>query len=171
MGTVRTLLAISVLITHSELLFGVRLLNGDMAVTCFYIISGFLITLILNEKYAITKVFYINRALRIYVPYFAALAFSIVVFMLIDNPNHDPTSTYSQAVDAHSWLWVTWSTISNFTLVGVDLTRYIGRHEDLSVVSRASSTKVSAGAAGCCSSRRLGRSASNCSSTCWRRSS
>ena len=62
-----------------------------MAVTCFYIVSGFLITLILNEKYMDNiKAFYINRGLRIYVPYLAALVFSFVVFALMTTPAHDP---------------------------------------------------------------------------------
>ncbi len=73
MGVIRALLAISVLITHSEPILGISLLNGDQAVTCFYIISGFLITLILCEKYADLRGFYVNRALRIYVPYLTAL--------------------------------------------------------------------------------------------------
>lgn len=125
MGTIRTLLAISVLITHSELIFGRQLLAGDPAVTCFYILSGFLITLILSEKYTDTKIFYINRALRIYVPYLSALAFSIIVFWIIENPYHDPEATYRGAWDQGGVLWIVWSTISNLTLVGMDLTRYI----------------------------------------------
>ncbi len=134
MGTVRTLLAISVLITHSELILGRGLLSGDMAVTCFYILSGFLITLILKEKYASTKAFYINRALRIYVPYLAALIFSVIVFWAIQDRYHDPTHTYRQATESGSWLWVIWSSISNLTLAGIDLTRYIGVQNDNSIV-------------------------------------
>ncbi len=52
MGTFRTLLAISVLITHSGPIFGVKLLNGDMAIHLFFVISGFLMSLILSEKYS-----------------------------------------------------------------------------------------------------------------------
>jgi hypothetical protein len=52
MGTVRFLLALCVVVTHSpgSALLGFPLLNGITAVQCFYVISGFLITMVLNER-------------------------------------------------------------------------------------------------------------------------
>jgi peptidoglycan/LPS O-acetylase OafA/YrhL len=135
MGVLRALLAISVLIQHSDTVLGVRLLNGDMAVTGFYIVSGFLITLILREKYTHeTAVFYLNRFLRIYAPYFGALAFSIVVFAVIPPTSFDPFRTFERASagGGNNDLWILWSAISNLTLVGMDLIRYIQIHPDLS---------------------------------------
>ena len=49
-------------------------MNGRMAVQCFYMISGFLISLVLSNKYDPStadgrRLFYSNRALRIFVPY------------------------------------------------------------------------------------------------------
>jgi peptidoglycan/LPS O-acetylase OafA/YrhL len=52
MGTVRFLLALWVVVAHGSgsALFGITLFSGTTAVQCFYVISGFLITLILNER-------------------------------------------------------------------------------------------------------------------------
>jgi peptidoglycan/LPS O-acetylase OafA/YrhL len=132
-GLIRTLLAISVLITHSEPIFGVRLLNGDMAVTCFYVVSGFLITLILSEKYSDLRAFYVNRALRIYVPYWSAALLSLVIFSIINNPGHSPIVASGLALDANGALLLLWSTISNLTLVGTDLLRYVSVSGDFSI--------------------------------------
>ncbi|HWT94988.1 MAG TPA: acyltransferase [Solirubrobacteraceae bacterium] len=125
MGTIRTLLAVSVLVTHSEPIRGLDLLTADAAVTCFFIVSGFLITLILREKYTDLKVFYVNRGLRIYVPYLTALVLLIVVYALVRGGSHDPFGTLDGPAARESTLWVVWSAISNLTLVGIDLTRYI----------------------------------------------
>src|SRR5258708_13406349 len=51
-------------------------MNGRMAVQCFYMISGFLISLVLSQKYDPStaegrRLFYSNRALRIFVPYWS----------------------------------------------------------------------------------------------------
>jgi peptidoglycan/LPS O-acetylase OafA/YrhL len=132
-GLIRTLLAISVLNTHSEPIFGVRLHNGDMAVTCFYVVSGFLITLILSEKYAQLRAFYINRALRIYVPYWSAAVFSLVIFSIINNPGHSPVVATGLALDANGAPLVAWSLLSNLTLIGTDLLRYVSVNGDFSI--------------------------------------
>jgi peptidoglycan/LPS O-acetylase OafA/YrhL len=52
MGTVRFLLALSVVVTHSpsDSLLGIHFLNASTAVQSFYVISGFLITMVLNER-------------------------------------------------------------------------------------------------------------------------
>jgi len=124
LGTMRTLLAISVLIQHSSPIFGIRLLAGDPAVICFFVISGFLMTLILNEKYQDLKAFYVNRGLRIYVPYLSAALLSLVLFLVVADMPYNPLRTYARALDAGNVLWVAWGTISNVTLVGTDLLRY-----------------------------------------------
>lgn len=125
MGSIRTLLAISVLVTHSDSIFGLELLNGDMAITCFFMISGFLMALILQEKYASKRRFYVNRALRIYPPYYAALLLSVVIFASLGSERHDPVGFIAKV-----WSWdltsaLVLAALSNLTLIGIDLTRYI----------------------------------------------
>ena len=53
MGLIRTLLAISVVLAHSSPIFGIKLVGGQVAVQAFYMISGFYMTLVLNEKYVV----------------------------------------------------------------------------------------------------------------------
>ena len=66
LGFFRVILAIAVVLTHSQSLLGYTLLGGELAVEAFYIISGFYMSMILNEKYSSNYLFYTNRALRLY---------------------------------------------------------------------------------------------------------
>jgi peptidoglycan/LPS O-acetylase OafA/YrhL len=58
---------------------------GAMAVFAFYVISGFLMTLILQEQYSFSwaglRAFWINRVLRIYPPYYFACLASILLIL------------------------------------------------------------------------------------------
>ncbi len=59
-----------------------------MAVQCFYMISGFLISLVLSHKYDPStaegrRLFYSNRALRIFVPYWSFCVMILGVHVLI----------------------------------------------------------------------------------------
>src|SRR5262249_38428241 len=70
LGTFRFLLALSVALSHFGTVWGYHIMNGRMAVQCFYMISGFLISLVLSHKYDPStaegrRLFYSNRALRI----------------------------------------------------------------------------------------------------------
>jgi peptidoglycan/LPS O-acetylase OafA/YrhL len=51
MGILRTMLALAIVVYHSFTVFGLRMTGGQVAVQSFYIISGFYMALILNEKY------------------------------------------------------------------------------------------------------------------------
>ena len=77
MGLLRFLLAVSVVLAHSTDIFGFSLVNSQVAVQAFYIISGFYMTLILNEKYIgksnSYKLFITNRFLRLYPIYWVVL--------------------------------------------------------------------------------------------------
>lgn len=80
MGTIRTLLAISVVIAHSSLFLGYNIANGLVAVQVFYMFSGFYIFMILSERYASVRKFYKSRALRLYPTYFLVAIFAICVW-------------------------------------------------------------------------------------------
>ncbi|MFQ5442530.1 MAG: acyltransferase family protein [Thermodesulfobacteriota bacterium] len=84
-GTFRYILAIMVMITHlwpSSLLWA-----GFYAVFSFFLLSGYLMTLVLNERYGFDlqglKRFFINRALRIYPPYLAVLCIAALVAIFL----------------------------------------------------------------------------------------
>jgi peptidoglycan/LPS O-acetylase OafA/YrhL len=126
MGTIRLLLAVSVVITHSAPVFGVRLLSGDMAVTAFFMVSGFLMALILETRYVgRTGAFYLNRILRIYPAYFVALAGSVLFCLLVENPHFRPNKLLMGFVDADAWGALAWSALTNLTLIGINLVHYV----------------------------------------------
>ncbi len=82
-GTWRLLLALVVVCAH---LFH-PWWPGAMAVFGFYVISGFLMTVILHEQYSFSwtglRAFWINRVLRIYPPYYFACLVSIALILAL----------------------------------------------------------------------------------------
>ena len=84
MGLLRVLLALAVVLEHTGGLRGYVMIGGPLAVQAFFIISGFYMGLVLNEKYdrpALNRAFYANRAIRIYALYFVFLAVYLTVFV------------------------------------------------------------------------------------------
>lgn len=93
MGILRTILAIAVVVYHSFKIFGLRMCGGQVAVESFYMISGFYMALILNEKYiglANYKRFIASRFVRIFPVYWivmlCALVLCLVGFYGFDKP-------------------------------------------------------------------------------------
>ena len=82
LGTYRYILSLLVLISHlwQDMIHG----PAAYAVYGFYVLSGFLMTLILNEKYGFKASgiarYLKNRALRIYPVYWLACAFGLIVY-------------------------------------------------------------------------------------------
>jgi peptidoglycan/LPS O-acetylase OafA/YrhL len=87
LGVLRLILAIAVFATHVRLVgesLPFPLLPAMHAVELFFIISGFYMALILNEKYAgpgSYKLFVTNRALRLYPPYWAVAAIAVGLWL------------------------------------------------------------------------------------------
>jgi peptidoglycan/LPS O-acetylase OafA/YrhL len=81
-GTLRTLLAINVVLLH---IFSVPAL-GNYSVSFFFLLSGFLMTLIMNETYGFSlkgfTVFWKNRVLRLYPSYFVVLGITIIAIFV-----------------------------------------------------------------------------------------
>jgi peptidoglycan/LPS O-acetylase OafA/YrhL len=81
MGLIRILLALFVVFYHCGGIFGIETMPGNVAVELFFIISGFYMALILNEKYIGAKgnysLFITNRFIRLYPIYFVVLILSI----------------------------------------------------------------------------------------------
>ncbi|MCW5704825.1 MAG: acyltransferase family protein [Bradyrhizobium sp.] len=82
------MLALAVASGHASGFFGAYIypkVPGSHAVQLFYMISGFLIALILSGKYADTPqgnwIFYSNRAVKIYLPYLAILVVTVVIWL------------------------------------------------------------------------------------------
>ncbi len=87
MGILRLILALSVVIAHSSPLFGLSFTGSEVAVQSFFIISGFYMSFILNEKYTgknnSYSLFITNRFLRIYPLYWLILFLAIAYAMAI----------------------------------------------------------------------------------------
>ena len=83
MGVIRVLLAISVILGHVGPVLGIDGVGGVIAVKAFYIISGFYMSLILNEKYVgqrnSYRLFLSNRLLRLFPIYWTILLLTLLV--------------------------------------------------------------------------------------------
>ncbi|WP_375201102.1 acyltransferase family protein [Hyphococcus sp.] len=83
MGTVRFLLAALVVVHH----VGGAPYVGQHAVLFFYVLSGYLMTLVMHERYGYSgkglRDFWENRALRLYPAYLAVLLFSCLVLAIL----------------------------------------------------------------------------------------
>lgn len=87
MGLLRLLLAAIVLFEHTGGIGGYAMTGGALAVQCFFIISGFYMGLVLNERYdrpALNRAFYTNRLIRIFAMYYLFLALHLLVFALVE---------------------------------------------------------------------------------------
>jgi peptidoglycan/LPS O-acetylase OafA/YrhL len=85
MGTIRLLLALAVVMYHSYSVFGLKMTGGMVSVQTFYMLSGFYMALILNEKYTGAgswRVFITNRMLRLYPIYWAVLILTLVICLI-----------------------------------------------------------------------------------------
>ena len=131
MGLLRVILAIGVVLGHtggdiSRFLF----VPGDVAVQGFYMISGFYIALVLNEKYnqaGDTLVFYKNRFLRIFTTYwlFLAIAFLAELFSFLTRHSGDLARWISHAPELGVGGLV-YLLLSNIFLFGQDAALFLG---------------------------------------------
>ncbi len=122
MGIIRFLLALSVVVFHSnQSFFGADFVGGILAVQMFYIISGFYMSLILNEKYINQNnsyyLFISNRFLRLFPLYYLILIAAIIVNLVI-------YFYYDKSVvvfDNYKNYWNQFSFSTNFYLIGANL--------------------------------------------------
>ncbi len=94
MGTIRILLALSVIFAHTNAPFAILGIGGELAVQGFFTVSGFYMALILSEKYvgrAAIRTFWLNRALKIYPAYWLVLVITVAYTLFM----YATTSTVS----------------------------------------------------------------------------
>jgi len=131
MGALRLWLAISVVVGHLHF-FGV-MFPADLAVQCFYIISGFYMSLVLHTKYGAswtgTWVFYKNRYLRLAPTYWVVLILSAAVFSSTGNFPYGTTGSLSPLFKALSEIEKLWICFVNVFIVGQDWTLFTSIHE------------------------------------------
>ncbi len=132
MGIIRFLLAIAVVVYHSYTIFGEKMTGGIVAVQAFYIISGFYMALILNEKYTNKKgswkLFITNRFLRLYPVYWVvlllAIATSVVGYLVWDQPFY--LYGWMAQPENTPWTFFALAIIANLFIFGSDLLFFTG---------------------------------------------
>jgi peptidoglycan/LPS O-acetylase OafA/YrhL len=123
-GLLRLSLSVAVVATHSAALLGVVFLDGTTSIQIFYVISGFLIFFTLRANYLHrTMKFYLNRILKIYPTYFAALIFSVMWFKFVYNSHHNPYIAFEKLRDLNIFEYI-YLISTNLFLVGTDTTRF-----------------------------------------------
>ncbi|GAB3046429.1 hypothetical protein GCM10027185_57870 [Spirosoma pulveris] len=105
MGILRFLLAISVVVFHTgKPLLGVKFSGGALAVQLFFVISGFYMSLILNEKYkkgtSTYNLFITNRLLRLY-PVYLLTGLITLAITFIDFSFFNQTENWFGIMSSH----------------------------------------------------------------------
>ncbi len=140
MGSLRTFLAITVVLSHS---YGYIFVGGRLAVQLFYIISGFLISYILIEtkSYKSVKGFYSNRVLRLF-PVYYFISFLTLLFLFYQ-------STYLDRIDffetftALNLTGKLYLIFSNIFILGQDLAFFMGGEDgNLILMSQYASSET-----------------------------
>jgi peptidoglycan/LPS O-acetylase OafA/YrhL len=132
MGLIRILLALSVVIVHTGSIYD--LVGGELAVQAFYIISGFYMSLILNEKYINTNnsysLFISNRFLRLFPLYWIILIltilFSLFVGVYSKGENFADLSSFVHYSDQLSPLSLIFLIFTNIFLIFQDIVMFLG---------------------------------------------
>lgn len=132
MGVIRFLLAMSVVVYHSNTLCGERFIGGTAAVQAFYILSGFYMAMILNEKYrpgpGSFRLFITNRFLRLYPAYWVVLLLSVGASFVAMQVWNKPMYLYGW--NAHSsymgWGVVMLAVVANLFIFGSDVMMFTG---------------------------------------------
>ena len=137
MGLIRLILAISVLLAHmqsfnhrsAKTVLGFTFVDPIAAVQCFFMLSGFYMALVLNEKYkgpGSYVTFVTQRFFRLYPTYWLILGCVVVgelVVAFTQGNRHEMTYTMEYWVSSHAVL--TWFTsavlvVSNLALFGLN---------------------------------------------------
>lgn len=130
MGLFRVFLAIAVVVYHSFKIFGLHLCGGQVAVESFYIISGFYMALILNEKYVGVGAYFkfiSNRFYRIFPLYWIVLALALFVslfgFYFFNKPFY--LFRYFSNYNCLSPISIIYFIVENIIIIGQDLFYFI----------------------------------------------
>jgi peptidoglycan/LPS O-acetylase OafA/YrhL len=130
-GTIRFLLAFAVASIHIGKIPIYSGVNAALAVQCFYVISGFLIARVWDQKYSSesngTQLFYLNRAARIYFMYWAILSLTLASIFAV----HVAAGRWPQSLSiAQSAQMIVYQIVSNISLAGSSVMLWLGATPD-----------------------------------------
>ncbi|MEZ0542774.1 acyltransferase family protein [Fibrella arboris] len=128
MGLLRFLLAAMVVFVHAGQLPGFPTIGGSLAVQTFYIISGFYMALILNEKYVSQphayRLFLTNRILRLLPVYYVVISLTLLMGIALGvTTGHRELEFFRALRDNYDQLSVPTIALlafTNLTLIGQD---------------------------------------------------
>jgi peptidoglycan/LPS O-acetylase OafA/YrhL len=129
MGLIRFLLACGVVLSHTSTIMGYSPLAGNLAVQCFYIISGFYMAMVLTEKYnepGAKYEFYTNRALKIYPTYWLNLVLLVVWNIIVWRLHYPSTFDFYTKYAHPSLASIIYFALSNLLILGLDWTFLFG---------------------------------------------
>ena len=137
MGILRVILAISVVLTHQAMfipgsnLFGFIFTGPIVSVQVFFMISGFYMTMILDNKYVgkgSYKLFLSNRFLRLYPIYWTIALLTVIGSSLfyVAFGNWSILSSYALYYDAMKLKSLLFLLFTNVAIFGQDLTLFLG---------------------------------------------
>ena len=140
MGILRVFLALTVCVNHYAAMpeFGLHFLFGPgsrLAVEIFFILSGFSMALVLDDKYAGpggVRLFYTNRLLRLYPVYFVALALYAVfnLALRLETGHWIFAAPLLSLFDMAQPLGKVWIAAANLVILGQDALLYVGVQQD-----------------------------------------
>lgn len=134
MGLLRFLLAAGVILFHSGGVSGYALTGGGPSVQGFYVVSGFFMTLILNEKYdtpAKNRLFFTNRLIRIFSCYWFFLLASVLWFATTASGPFQVLFAEFDGLAPASKLYLV---ATNLVIFGMDAGLFLGLHGGALVV-------------------------------------
>jgi len=130
MGILRTILALAVVVYHSFTIFGLRLCGGQIAVESFFIISGFYMAFVLNEKYVGVgsyRTFLWSRFYRIFPVYWivlvAALLLSVIGYYGFHHPYY--LSRFFENKECLSFTTMIYFFMENIIIIGQDVLYFL----------------------------------------------
>jgi peptidoglycan/LPS O-acetylase OafA/YrhL len=133
MGLLRLLFSIFVVLYHCGQFSAFKFMQGPEAVQSFYLISGFYMALILNEKYnkpGSYKLFLSNRFLRLFPAYWIVLAliilFSVSALVFSKGNDWGMLHMYKNNVANLNPVSMFYLVCTNIFMVGQDVAMYLG---------------------------------------------
>jgi peptidoglycan/LPS O-acetylase OafA/YrhL len=124
-GTLRLILASAVVLVHTGSFLRFNITGGgQFPVELFYIISGFYMALVLNEKYmgpGSERAFYVNRMLRLLPAYWVLASITLVIYLYIYYVTSGGFIAWIVELATKVAPWkALWFLVSNTLLVGID---------------------------------------------------
>ncbi len=130
MGILRTILALAVVVYHSYTIFGLRLCGGQIAVESFFMISGFYMAFILNEKYVglgSYRIFLLSRFYRIFPVYWLVVIASLIISLIGYYGFHHAyyLSRFFQNKECLSFTTLAYFILENIVILGQDVLYFL----------------------------------------------